>query len=59
MSGKLLELKMKNLDVPRIQKMNSPLTPPISGDEESGLGFHHTLVRNFKNLKLLGSLHSS
>lgn len=48
-------IKMDYLPVPspRIVKMNNPLSPVTSDDEdESGLGYHHTLV-SFQYLFLL------
>jgi hypothetical protein len=44
MAKQCLNEKMDHLLVPRIQKMNSPMSPVTSDDEEGGLGYHHTLV---------------
>lgn len=40
-----LPLKMDLLNVPKIQKMNAPMSS-LMGDssDEIGLGYHHTLV---------------
>lgn len=55
MSKKPLDPKMDLLSVPKIQKMNSPISPGKTDDDDIGLGYHHTLV-SFKtclDLKLL------
>lgn len=44
MTKESLNVKMDLLKVPKIQKMNSPLSSVLSSDDEHGLGFHHTLV---------------
>jgi hypothetical protein len=38
-----VQMEYLTVPVPRILKMNSPMTP-VSEDDETGLGFHHTLV---------------
>lgn len=44
MSRQPLDVKMDLLKIPKIQKMNSPMSPVKSDDDDIGLGYHHTLV---------------
>lgn len=43
MSKQPLDAKMKLLVVPKVQRMNSEVSP-VNDEEEIGLGYHHTLV---------------
>lgn len=49
MSRKPLDVKMDLLSVPKIQKMNTPMSPDKTDDDDIGLGYHHTLV-SFKSV---------
>lgn len=52
MAKQPLNGKVDHLLVPRIQKMNSPMSSIVtSDDEEIGLGYHHTLVSSFNQTK--------
>lgn len=44
MSKEPLNVKMDLLHVPKIQKMNSPISSGKTDEDEIGLGYHHTLV---------------